>query len=712
MFRIALINMPFANLNMPSLALTQLKTVVEAKFPNEVSVDIIYLNQEFVHYLGHEPYEAVTTQIDHHDSGLGDWFFRQIAFPETPDNSDDYLRRLYAVQSKQVQMFRNYVQLKRQGLDSFLGKLITKYQLTHANMVGLTSMFSQNVACMAMARKIKSWNSRVITAMGGANCESPMGQEIIKNVPSIDFVFSGPALRSFPAVVKHLINDEPDKCHSIDGVFTKENMGEPKSEKSIRPEPVNEQVSATPKVQAPVQLISITKAPAVAATATKSSCDTNGNGASNGNGANGNGGNGNGNGAGKIASLGAELELDYNVQLNYDDFLNTLDSNFPQKKVSPVLLFETSRGCWWGEKAHCTFCGLNGASMSYRAMSPDKAIQQFESLFKYAPRVTRYQNVDNILAKNYISEVFPHLNPPADASIFYEVKADLTEEDIKMLAKTRVNLIQPGIEALNTSTLKLMRKGTSVFQNLVLLKNCAMHDVFPIWNLLLGFPGEGEEIYKKYVDDLPSLIHLPPPNGAFPVRFDRYSPYFTKAKEYGLALQPFEFYAFTYPFSKESLENIAYYFVDNKFDAEYRIVLSRWLSKVKERVQNWRLRYAGANSTLPARLYFKESEGQTVVYDSRSGKAVEHKISENGLEVLRACNKANRIAQLKAQLGHLPNFDAEKEVAFLRERGLLFQEHERLLNLVLPHEPDDHRPYESTIGESGTSVRDSAPVST
>ena len=683
MYRIALINMPFAAINMPSLALTQLKAIVEQKFPNDVSVEIIYVYQDFAHYLGLEPYESVTHQLDHHDSGLGDWFFRQVAFPEAADNSDAYLRRFYAVQSTKVQVFKNYVQQKRQGLDAFLGKLIMKYQLTQADMVGFTSMFSQNVACIAMARKIKSWNSRVITALGGANCESPMGQELIKNVPCIDFVFSGPALRSFPAVIKHLIDDEPDKCHSIDGVFTKRNTKGSKPEAIIRPEP--SVISAAAKAQ--VQLINLTKTPIAVSTAEQSSCDSNGKSAGNGNGnGNGNGGS-NGNGAGKIGALGAELELDYNVQLHYEDFLNTLEDNFPQGKISPILLFETSRGCWWGEKAHCTFCGLNGASMNYRAMSPDKAIQQFEALFKHAPRCTRYQNVDNILAKNYISEVFPHIKPPADASIFYEVKADLSEEDVKTLAKTRVNLIQPGIEALNTSTLKLMRKGTSVFQNLVLLKNCAMYDVFPIWNLLIGFPGEGEEVYKKYVDDIPLLMHLPPPNGSFGVRFDRYSPYFTKAKEYGLELQPFDFYGFTYPFGEESIANIAYYFVDTKFDSEYRVVLSRWLGKVKEKTATWRLRYSGANSALPARLYFKESEGQTVVYDSRSGQAVEHKISDAGLQVLRACNKANRIAQLAAQLGHLDDFDPAKEVAYLLERGLLFQEHERLLNLVLPHDP-------------------------
>jgi radical SAM superfamily enzyme YgiQ (UPF0313 family) len=567
-----------------------------------------------------------------------------------------------------------------------------KHQLAQANLVGFTSMFSQNVACFAMARKIKSWNSRVITAMGGANCESPMGQEIIKNVRCIDFVFSGPALRSFPAAIRHLIDDEPEKCHSIDGVFTKRNTGGSKPGLSLRPAPTNEVVSATAKLPAPVQLINITKSPTLAATVTKSSCDTSGDGAGNGNDAGNGHGNGAGNGASKIGALGSELELDYNVQLSYDEFLNTLENNFPQKKISPILLFETARGCWWGAKAHCTFCGLNGASMNYRAMSPDKAIQQFESLFKYAPRCTHYQCVDNILDKNYLRDVFPYLNPPADASIFYEVKADLTEEEVKMLARTRVNLIQPGIESINTSTLKLMKKGTSAFQNLILLKNCAMHNVFPVWNLLVGFPGEGEEVYKKYVDDIPLLMHLPPPNGAAVVQFHRYSPYFTKAKEYGLELQPLEFYGFTYPFSKESVANLAYYFVDTNFDAEYRIAITRWIAKIQKSTTDWRFHYNRANSAMPARLYFKESEGQTVVYDSRSGQAVEHKISEAGLEVLRSCNKAKRIAQLAAELGHLPNFDAVQEVAYLRERGLLFQEHERLLNLVLPQQPPDRRP--------------------
>jgi hypothetical protein len=127
--------------------------------------------------------------------------------------------------------------------------------------------------------------------------------------------------------------------------------------------------------------------------------------------------------------------------------------------------------------------------MNYRAMSADRALKQFDSLFEFAPKVSRMDAVDNILPKSYLHEVLPFVNTPDNVSLFYEVKADLSESDVQTLAKARVKIIQPGIESLATSTLKLMKKGTSAFRNLCLLKFCAMYDIEPAWNLLIGFPG-------------------------------------------------------------------------------------------------------------------------------------------------------------------------------------------------------------------------------
>jgi radical SAM superfamily enzyme YgiQ (UPF0313 family) len=54
--------------------------------------------------------------------------------------------------------------------------------------------------------------------------------------------------------------------------------------------------------------------------------------------------------------IGEELSIDVPVELDYEPFMSRLQEYFGNDK--PTLTLETSRGCWWGERAHCTFCGL------------------------------------------------------------------------------------------------------------------------------------------------------------------------------------------------------------------------------------------------------------------------------------------------------------------------------------------------------------------
>ena len=80
--------------------------------------------------------------------------------------------------------------------------------------------------------------------------------------------------------------------------------------------------------------------------------------------------------------------------------------------------------------------------------------------------------------------------------------------------------ITPGIESLSTATLKLMAKGVTAPQNVELLKHCLLHDVYPGWNFLVD-AGRDRGGHCKDVEDLPLLVHLPPPLGLFTVAFQR-----------------------------------------------------------------------------------------------------------------------------------------------------------------------------------------------
>jgi radical SAM superfamily enzyme YgiQ (UPF0313 family) len=646
--------MPFGSLSLPSIGLTQIKSVLDASFKGQVETEVRYLSHDFAHYLGLDLYAAIAGLMEHHNSGMGDWFFRQAAFPSTDDNADDYFGRYYPYPTKEVAAFKSTILEKRAGLNDFLDGLVTRHALDQPQMVGFTSMFMQNVASFAMARKVKEHNPGVLAVMGGANCEFPMGQEIIRHVEQLDYVFSGPGLKSFPAFVRTRLEHDEEAVGRISGVFSRAN---PETQQAP-PNPHQPSAASVPLSQAPVTLgrtaTAVATLPVLSAPAA-------------------------------VGPYGEELDINHAVPLDYDAFLDALEGNFPNKQVEPVLLFETSRGCWWGEKAHCTFCGLNGASMNYRALEVDKAFKLFKELFKYSDRCVRYNCVDNIMAKNYLTEVFPYLDTPQHIHMFYEVKADLSQEDLQALSRARVKIIQPGVESLATSTLKLMKKGTSAFQNVALLKNCLINDICPEWNLLVGFPGEGDEVYQKYVKDLPLLGHLPPPSGVFPVRFDRYSPYFVKAKEYELDLQPLDFYELIYPFDKESLANLAYYFADGNLRAKYFLTVLKWIARVREKHSVWFKRWHEEGAEYP-QLFLKCEGDANLVHDTRSGELVEHVLSDVSVKILELMSKPQRLSNLNAEFGHLPGFDAEAEVALLQEKGLLFQEHDRYLSLVLPRE--------------------------
>jgi hypothetical protein len=202
MYRIKLINMPFGALRLPSIALTQLKSVIDRRFGDAVSVDVSYLNHDIGRYLGTDTYAFIANSTEANTSGLGDWLFREAAYPNQPDNAGEYFRRYFPQRSGLGRRVREEVLKKRPGLDDLLQQLIEKYRLYDADLVGFTSMFAQNMASFALARKLKELVPEVITAMGGANCEPPMGQQIADYVPQIDFVFAGPALKSFPRFVE------------------------------------------------------------------------------------------------------------------------------------------------------------------------------------------------------------------------------------------------------------------------------------------------------------------------------------------------------------------------------------------------------------------------------------------------------------------------------------------------------------------------------
>lgn len=249
---------------------------------------------------------------------------------------------------------------------------------------------------------------------------------------------------------------------------------------------------------------------------------------------------------------------------DYSDYFAQLDAVIPHSALvqrrGMHVTYETSRGCWWGEKSHCTFCGLNGGGMASRHKSPDRAIADLKTIVA-AHGVTRVAMTDNIMPHSYFKTVLPRL--PAElpgVRIMYEEKANLRLEQVRTLVDSGVVEIQPGIEALSTGLLKLMAKGTTAAQNLALLRYARATGLLVQWNLLHSFPGDDAAFYEETIELLPLVHHLQPPVSPCPVVIDRFSPYFEHPERYGITdLRPLEFYRGAYG-DHVPLEKLAYHF--------------------------------------------------------------------------------------------------------------------------------------------------------
>src|SRR2546423_11281511 len=100
MRELVLINMPFADRRRPSFALSQLKALIRRDLPDEFEVRVCYLNHDFVRFLGTVEYDAIASDMDYHVAGLGDWMFRQIAFPGVAANAQEYFSRYFTGRAK------------------------------------------------------------------------------------------------------------------------------------------------------------------------------------------------------------------------------------------------------------------------------------------------------------------------------------------------------------------------------------------------------------------------------------------------------------------------------------------------------------------------------------------------------------------------------------------------------------------------------------
>jgi ribosomal peptide maturation radical SAM protein 1 len=533
--KVLLLSMPFGAVDRPALGLSILKAALTRR---DISCDVRYLFDDYVEMIGLRDYEWLTDELPY-TCFAGDWCFTLALYGRQPALDWGYVRNvLRGTWRLSKSDIERIVRIREASVD-YINACVTNVDWGVYDVVGFTSTFVQNIASLALAKRLKINEPHLKIVFGGANWEGEMGQVLHQQFPFVDFVCSGEADNSFPELVESLSQRTTDFTQ-INGVLSRNLLGNSQSGK-------------------PAEVIT---------------------------------------------------DMDALPVPDFADYFAMLNGKFSFAPVTPTLLMETSRGCWWGAKRHCTFCGLNGNGMMFRSKSGARALQEMDELVE-TWSVPLIAMVDNILDMGYFKTLLPLLaKRELRQHIFYETKANLSRSQVRLLALAGISNIQPGIESLSNHILELMRKGTTALRNIQLLKWCKEYEVCVDWNMLYGFPGETDEDYLCMFNYLPEIRHLQAPSGSGPIRLDRFSPYYESPESFGLSnIRAMEVFRYIYPFDEQTRNRIACYF---DFDYSPGQEMSQKVHSIIDYIKSW------SEDPAPGDLMVVDKSQSLLIHDTRS----------------------------------------------------------------------------------------------
>lgn len=589
-----------------------------------IACDVKYFNVTLWRLLGEEAYGVLSR-----DSAMialpGEWVFSQLYYGTRCSNWDSYEREVLAHPIWGVA--GELRPLIRDSLEMTALSLRLAFESddwSRYNLVGFSSTFQQTMPSMCLARMIRERYPHVLIAAGGGNFAGEMARPYMEHFDFLDFVATGEADASFPRLCRNLRDF---------------------------------QAGRSPTVAVPSGFLYRAE--------------------------------------GKICASPApdEVRLDDLPLPNYDSYFRVACSgpNGTARPADPVVSWlpvEASRGCWWGQKCQCTFCGLNGEGIRFRRKSWRRVVAETDELsVRYGTIPLQFS--DNILGMDFFSDLIPFWAGRRDARRkFLEVKANLRYEHLRLLREAGVCRIQAGVESLADHTLQVMNKGVSAAHNVALLRWSAELGIVAAWNLIFGFPREELADYEPMEALLRQLTHLHPPAGVAPIRMDRFSPNHGRWREQGFsAIAPTPAYRHIFPFSDRDLRRVAYYFDYEHPQFAAALAAGERLTELGNTWRDKHLRKQSGELAVKPHL-----GGGFVLIDSRYNFAPSaRRLSEQELALLLACDaptgRGQALRRARATVssdgGASANGNLEATLVELIKRCVIAEVGPRLITLAL-----------------------------
>lgn len=514
--RVLLVLTPWAAPYFPGLSVALLRSILER---DGIACDLFYSNLLFSRLIGGE--HIFEERIAR--GSLAELAFTPYYFGTSPDEAARTLHEHFepfgvTPAGEGVSFYRGLLDSARRWVDEAHAAV----EWGRYDVVGFSLMFQQTLASLALARRVKRSHPDIRVIFGGPSCAEPMGGEMMRSFPEVDFVVTGEGDGVIAPLVRWIRSGAEGSCE-LPGVLWRSGGGVARGE-------------------GPSAFQAMDSLP--------------------------------------IPDYGPYFEQVREHGLDH---------------FHPTLYVENSRGCWWGQKHHCTFCGIDDLVMQYRSKSVDRIVEEITTLSR-RHRITSFLTADNILDHRAYRELLPRLRAlreeeEFDFTFFFELKANLRREQVRLLREAGVAQVQPGIESFSDRVLGLMDKGCTGISQVLALRLFAEFDIEPVWNLIYMNPGERPEDYRQMAAMIPFLHHIPPLNRQNQVQMllQRFNLYFENQERFGIRnVRPQSFYRLIFPDERIDLDELAYFFEcehschgDDELQEGYDLLssaLDRWRS--------------------------------------------------------------------------------------------------------------------------------------
>ena len=359
----------------------------------------------------------------------------------------------------------------------------------------------------------------------------------------------------------------------------------------------------------------------------------------------------------------------------YEDYFRELAALPPEKRFFPVIPLEASRGCWWGR---CHFCNLNLQWRGYRRRPLARILKDIRVHAKAG--LLDFAFMDNCLDRAEALRLFDELSRDGrDYRIFAELRAVYSAEEYRRMRRGGLHWVQIGIEALSTSLLRRLGKGTTAMANVAAMRHCEEAGLELSANLICHFPGSTEE---EVAETLSALDYVFPFRPLTTVSFwlGYGSPVFHRPRDFGLKrLYPHPYYRYLFP--EEILRRLVP--LAWAYSGDRRRSHKLWQPVIKK-VKNWQKVWTRLREKHGPLLTFREGGDFLLIRQvTPEGRILHHRLKGTSRRIYLFLTEPRDFRTLREAF---PSVSGETLRSFLEDlhrKRLIFREGERFIALAI-----------------------------